>query len=104
LADLGDNARHLLDGAVTARDIRTPLTAQQQVPAAEHVERQVTVFIIITVDEAALLSPVERDVGVVEIQHDLARCTLMRFEEQINASTCAPCEFRSIMIVDSVPS
>ncbi len=38
LTDLRDNARHLLDGAVAARDVRTPLPGQQQVPAAEHVE------------------------------------------------------------------
>src|SRR5207344_1663157 len=40
-ADLGNDARHLLDRAITARDVRTPLAGQQQVPTAEHVERQV---------------------------------------------------------------
>ena len=84
LADLGDNARHLLDSAVTARDIRTPLAGQQQVPAAEHVERQVAVLIIIPVKKATFLHPVDWDVGVVEIQHDFARCTRVRFEEEVN--------------------
>ncbi len=46
LTDLRDNARHLLDGAVAARDVRTPLPGQQQVPAAEHVERQIAVFVV----------------------------------------------------------
>ena len=35
-------------------------------------------------EEAALLRPVKRDVGVVEIQHDFARCTRVRFEEEVN--------------------
>jgi len=36
------------------------------------------------VEEAALLLAVQRDVGVVEIKHDLARCAIMRFEEKIH--------------------
>ena len=84
LADLRDNARDLLDCAVTARDVRAPLAGQQQVPTAEHVERQVAVLFIIAVEEAAFLLAVQRNVGVVEIQHDLARCALMRFEEKIH--------------------
>ena len=43
LADLPDDARHLLDGAITARDVCEPLAGQKQVPTAEHVERQVAV-------------------------------------------------------------
>ena len=35
-------------------------------------------------EEAAFLLAVQRNVGVVEIQHDLARCALMRFEEKIH--------------------
>ena len=35
-------------------------------------------------EEAALLLAVQRDVGVVEIKHDLARCAIMRFEEKIH--------------------
>ena len=41
LADLADDARHLFDRAIAAGNIRTPLPGQQQMPAAEHVERQV---------------------------------------------------------------
>ena len=84
LTDLRDDARHLFDRAVTARDVRAPLAGQQQVPTAEHVERQVAVLIVIAVEEPAFLCAVQRNVGVVEIQHDLARCTLMRIKEQID--------------------
>ena len=36
------------------------------------------------VEEAAFLHAVERDVGVVEIDHDLARRALMGLDEQID--------------------
>ena len=41
-------------------------------------------LLIVPVVEPAFLHPVQRDVGVVEIQHDLARRTPMRLEEQIH--------------------
>ena len=65
MAILGGSARQtrdLFDRAITARDVRTPLAGQQQVPTAEHVERQVAVFFIVAVEEAALLLPVQRNV------------------------------------------
>jgi hypothetical protein len=83
-ADLGNDARHLLDRPITARDVRTPLAGQQQVPTAEHVERQVAVFFIVAVEEPSLLLAVQRDVSVVEIQHDLARSALVRVKEEIH--------------------
>ena len=49
------------------------LPGQQQVPAAEHIERQIAVFVVVGVIEAALLHAVQRDVGIVEIEHDFAR-------------------------------
>ena len=52
-----------------------PLPGQQQVPAAEHVERQVAELIIIVMEEAAFLPAVQRPIGVVEVEHDLARRT-----------------------------
>ena len=90
LADLPDDARHLLDGAITARDVCEPLAGQKQVPTAEHVERQVAVFVIIAMEEPAFLRPVQRDVGVVEIQHDLTWRSLMRVEEEIDQQRIDP--------------
>ena len=46
-------------------------------------------------EEAAFLLAVQRNVGVVEIQHDLARCTLMRFEEKIQQQ---PIDLRIVAI------
>jgi hypothetical protein len=47
------------------------------------------------VEAAAFLHAVERDVGIVEINHDLARRALMGLDEQIdNASTFAVAKAR----------
>ena len=45
--------------------------ARQQMPAAEHVKRQIAVAVVIAVEKAALLMPVQRIVGGVEIEDDL---------------------------------
>jgi len=95
LADLRNDACHLLDRASAARDIRSALAGQQQVPAAEHIERQVAERVIVAMEEPAFLHPVQRDVGVIEVQHDLARLTLMRLEEQIDQQRI---DLRSIAI------
>ena len=58
--------------------------------AAEHVERQIAVAIVVAVEEAAFLLAVERDVGVVEIEHDLPWRPLMRLEEQIDEQRVDP--------------
>src|SRR5215210_5831278 len=42
-------------------------------PAAEDVERQVAVAIVVAVKEAALLMPMDRVVGRVQVQDDVAR-------------------------------
>jgi hypothetical protein len=76
LADLGDDARHLLD--LASANVGTALPRERQVAAAEHVERQIAVAIVVTVKEAAFLLAVQRDVGVVEIEHDLPWRALVR--------------------------
>ena len=90
LADLRDDARDLLDRAGAAGDVGTPLPRQQQVAAAEHVERQIAVGVVVAVEEAAFLTAVQRDVGVVEIEHDLSRRALMRLEEKIDQQRVDP--------------
>jgi hypothetical protein len=83
-ADLGDDAGDLLDRPLAAGGVRPPLPGQQQVATAEHVERQVAVLVIIAVEEAAFLPAVKRNVGVVEIEHDLAWRTLVRLEIKLD--------------------
>jgi hypothetical protein len=84
LAYLRNNTCQLPDRAVAARNIRPPLAGQQQVPAAEHVKRQIAEFVVVAMEEPTFLLAVERNVGVVEIQHDLARRTLTRVEKEVD--------------------
>lgn len=51
-------------------------------PAAEHVQRQIAVAVVIAVEEAPLLMPVQRVVGGAEIEDDLRRRLLVRVQEQ----------------------
>ena len=53
-------------------------------PAAEHIERQLGVAVVVAVEEAAFLMPVQRVVGGVEIENDLLGRLPVRFQEQID--------------------
>jgi hypothetical protein len=93
-ADLGDDARHLFDRPVglqptgltrgAAVDVGRAQLGRRQMPAAEDVERQTAAAIVITVEEAPLLPPVQRVVGRVEIEGDLRRWRCVRFEEEVD--------------------
>ena len=50
-----------------------PQLRRQQVTAAEHVQRQIAVAVVIAVEEPPFLMPVQRIVGGVEIKNDLPR-------------------------------
>jgi hypothetical protein len=52
---------------------RAPQLGDQQMAAAEHVERQVAVAIVISVEEPTLLLTVQRIVGRIEVENDLPR-------------------------------
>ena len=72
-ADLRDDARHFLDRPGAGVDVGRRSFAAKQVPAAEDVERQVAVAVVIAVEEATFLMPVQRVVGGIEIEDDLPR-------------------------------
>jgi hypothetical protein len=69
--DLRDDPRDLLDRSGASVDVRGPEPGRQQMPAAEHVERQVAIAIVVAVEEPAFLMAVQRVVGGVEVEHDL---------------------------------
>jgi len=52
--------------------------------AAEHVERQIAVAIVIAVEEPALLLAVQRIIRRIEVENDLFRRALMRIQEQLD--------------------
>ena len=55
--------------------------------ATEHVQRQIAVAVIVTVEEAAFLVAGKRIVGHIEIEDDLLGRRLMRLEEQVHEQT-----------------
>jgi hypothetical protein len=82
LADLADDAGHLLDRAGGGVDVGAPQLGRQQVAAAEDVERQIAVAVIVAVEEAAFLMAVQGVVGGVEIEDNLLRRRPVRRQEQ----------------------
>jgi hypothetical protein len=78
-ADLADEAGRLLDRAGGCVDVGAPQLRRQQMPAAENIQRQVTITVVIAVKEPAFLMPVQRVVGGVEIEDDLLWWMLVRF-------------------------
>jgi len=77
-----------------AVDLGTAQLGRQQVPAAEDVERQIAVAIVIPVEEPALLMAVDRIVGGVEIEGDLFGRRPVRFHEEVHEQ---PLDRRRIM-------
>jgi hypothetical protein len=53
-------------------------------PPAEDVEWQIAVAIVIAVEEAPLLVPVQRVIARVEVENDLLRRLGVRLEEEID--------------------
>ncbi len=83
-ADLPDNTRHLLQRAGAGVTIRPPQLCRQEMVAAENVERQIAVAIVVTVEEPPLLTPVQRVVSGVQIKHQTRRRLLMGVEKLID--------------------
>ena len=83
-ADAGDDPRHLLDAAGAGVDVGWTQFGGQQMPAAEHVKRQVAVAVVIAVEEALFQMAVQRIVGGVEIERDLRRRRPMGVDKQLD--------------------
>ena len=53
-------------------------------PAAEHIQRQIAVAVVVAVEEPGLLMAVQRVVGRVEVEDDLSGRPVVRLEEQVD--------------------
>ncbi len=76
--------RYLLDRAGRRVHVSTPQLGDQQMPTAEHVQRQITVAIVIAVEEPSLLLTVQRIIGRIRIENDLLGRAFMRFQKQVD--------------------
>ncbi len=63
----------LLDRAGGGIDVGAPQLRRQQMAAAEDVQRQIAVAVVVAVEEAAFLMAVQRIVGGIEVERDLRR-------------------------------
>src|SRR3984893_4440649 len=70
-------------------------------PAAEDVERQVAVAVVITVEEALLLMPVQGVVSGVEIEDDLLWRRGVRFEEEVDEQAFDLCPVIADLVIAS---
>jgi hypothetical protein len=59
-ADLADDPFDLGQGPGRGVDVRAPQLGREQMPPAEHVQRQITVAVVVTVEEPALLMAMQR--------------------------------------------
>lgn len=69
LAKPFDQQRQYRPGMFRCVDVRGPKVGDQQLLAAEHVQRQVAVPVVVAVEESPRLVTVHRVVGRVEVQH-----------------------------------
>ena len=84
LADLRNDARNFLLGAGRSVDICRTQFRRQQVIAAEDVERQIAIAVVIAVKEPAFLVAVDRIVGSVQVEDDLRRRRRVSLQEDID--------------------
>ena len=72
-----------------------PQLGGQEMAAAEDIERQIAIAIVIAVKEPPLLIAVQRIVGGVEVEHDLTRRLGVRVEKQIDEQ---PLDRRGVVV------
>jgi hypothetical protein len=70
---LGHDALDLLERPGGGVDVRAPQLGGEEMAATEDVQRQVAIAVVVAVEEPALLIPMDRVVGGVEIENDLLR-------------------------------
>ena len=70
-ADARDEARHFLDRAGRRIQVGAPQLGHQQIAAAEHVERQIAIAIVIAVEKPPLLLAVQRIVRRIQVKDEL---------------------------------
>jgi Recombinase len=69
--DLADDAGYFIRGAGGRIDVRPPELGGEQMPAAEHVQRQIAIAVVIAVEEAAFLVAVQGIIRGVKVEDDL---------------------------------
>ena len=82
IADLPHDPLDLLDVARVAVDIGAAQLGGQKMSPAKNIERQIAIAVVITLEEATLLMPIQRVVGGVKIEDDLPGRPFVQLQEQ----------------------
>src|SRR3990172_11902881 len=82
-ANLPHHALHFFQASRTGILIRRPQPRTQQMIPAEHVQRQIAVVPVVAVEKTTFLLPMQRRVGGVQVQQDLARRPRVRLQEEV---------------------
>src|SRR5215213_5061693 len=85
--DLTHDAGDLRVGPGARVDVGAAQLGGEQMPAAEDVQRQVAVRVVIAVEEAALLVPMDGIVRGVQVEDDLLGCPGMRLQQEVHEQT-----------------
>jgi hypothetical protein len=81
-ADPIDDAGHLGHGAGRGVDVRGPQHRREQMPTAEHVQRQIAVAAVVAVKEPALLLTMQGVVRGIEVEDDLLGRPRVRLQKR----------------------
>src|SRR5690625_3737497 len=84
LADLGDDALHLLKSAAAGIDISPAQPGCQQMITAEDIERQIAVAVIVAVEEAPFLLTADQIVRRIQIEYNLSGRLALAVQEQLD--------------------
>ena len=82
--DVPGNPFDFFDRSRTGVDVGAAQLGRQQMPAAEDIERQIAVAVIVAVEEAPFLVAMDRIIRGVQIEDDPVGSGCMRFHEQID--------------------
>ena len=83
-ADLRNDPRHLFNRARAGVDIGPAQLGAKKVSPAKNIQRKVTIGFVVAMKEAPLLLTMQRIIGGIEVEGDLAGRRPMRIEKQID--------------------
>ena len=83
-ADLCDDPRNFVNRARAGIDAGAAQLGAKKVPPAKNIQRQITIGFVVAMKEAPFLLAMQRIIGGIEVEGDLAGRRAMRLEKQID--------------------
>jgi hypothetical protein len=80
--NLGDDPLHFLEAPSTRVDVRRPQPSTRQLVATENVQRQIAVVVVVAMEKARFLLPMQWRVRGIQIQNDRSRHFVLGLQKQ----------------------